>query len=1146
MASWTVCSALVLAAAPALLAETYSFENDFSPAANSETSVWSYRFQSNGVPNNLARDGSYELLPNPASNLSGIAELNGWSFLSNPVFAGLPMAAKNTSAVEGTDGRTLRVPAGQCTLHPSVAQLVVASWRAPRSGAVRVDFRFADLDRAAPDPADNGILWYVDKGDATGNLAGGSFGSGGESGQQTLTQVSVAEGDRIHFVIDPNGTAPANIYFDSTRLFAEIGYVADADFDFERDFSTAQNTETNTWSYRYQANGTPDNLARDGAYELLPNRVLGSSGMGGVNGWINAAGSYGELPVIARNFTDHPTNNGVSLVLPAGQCTLHPDVNQIVVASWLVPSNGTVRVDYRFSDLDSGSGDGVGWFVDLNTGAGNLASGSFDNGGDSGLLALPYINVQAGDRLNFIVDPNGSIGWDSTRLMARLTYVEPLRLFIARQDPGVRLSWTTSAPPAVVLQAAPFLEGPWDEVPMGYYLQEGSFRVCEERLTNGMRFYRLGLAASPGAPLQLTADGQLGPLAMAQGAPVVMTFKVDGADSSGWFAAATFVRQEQPVADGGTLTRLQWTGPDGLEATCEATRYADFEAVEWVWTLRNTGTAESGLLEGIQTVDVLCRAAAGGSNFVLHAARGGLATPQDYEPLTYDLATQSRVTLRAAGGRSSNLNLPFWNLESGGTGWVFGLGWSGQWKAELERVVGQGVRMRAGMERTQLRLHPGESIRSPRLLALAYQGGSLRGHNLLRRYIYRHVTPLLGGQKPLPAVWSDTWWSSGDGGGNSGSFATETNQAQLLRALGPLGIDYVVMDAGWYGTSPEWWNSVGTWTPRADHFPNGVTPLGPVAAAAGTRFGMWFEPERVVSGTALDQQHPEWLLRAPGAPNLLNLGLPAVREWFINMISNYVATVPLGWFRHDFNMDPLANWQAADTADRVGMTEIRYVEGLYYILDTLRGRFPDVFFEGCASGGRRVDLETIRRNHGYWSSDLFTYPVPNQNQTYGGSFWLPGCYRNETTLDLGSDTYHIRSIYGSSLCVGWDPRVAGFNTNLAIARIAEFKSLRHLFVGDYYPLLPWSTAETVWTGFQFHREDLEEGMAVLFRRSQSAQAQATVTLQGLTPGLTYALTFKDTGAVVTNTGAQLMHPLSLSINSAPGSALLTYKRLSSP
>ena len=126
--------------------------------------------------------------------------------------------------------------------------------------------------------------------------------------------------------------------------------------------------------------------------------------------------------------------------------------------------------------------------------------------------------------------------------------------------------------------------------------------------------------------------------------------------------------------------------------------------------------------------------------------------------------------------------------------------------------------------------------------------------------------------------------------------------------------------------------------------------------------------------------------------------------------------------------------------------------------------------------------------------------------------------------------------------MGWDPRVSGFNTNLAMARLAEFKSLRRLFVGDYYPLLPWSNEETVWAGFQFHREDLEEGMAVLFRRSQSAQTQTTVTLQGLTPTLNYELTFKDTGVVVTNTGAQWMHPLSVSITNVPGSALLTYRR----
>ena len=41
-------------------------------------------------------------------------------------------------------------------------------------------------------------------------------------------------------------------------------------------------------------------------------------------------------------------------------------------------------------------------------------------------------------------------------------------------------------------------------------------------------------------------------------------------------------------------------------------------------------------------------------------------------------------------------------------------------------------------------------------------------------------------------------------------------------------------------------------------------------------------------------------------------------------------------YRNDFNIDPLEFWRAADSPDRQGITEIRYVEGHYAMWDELR------------------------------------------------------------------------------------------------------------------------------------------------------------------------------------------------------------------
>ena len=50
------------------------------------------------------------------------------------------------------------------------------------------------------------------------------------------------------------------------------------------------------------------------------------------------------------------------------------------------------------------------------------------------------------------------------------------------------------------------------------------------------------------------------------------------------------------------------------------------------------------------------------------------------------------------------------------------------------------------MERTHLKLYPGEEIRTPRILLLFWHGDRTRGHNLWRRLILAHYTPRPNGQ----------------------------------------------------------------------------------------------------------------------------------------------------------------------------------------------------------------------------------------------------------------------------------------------------------------------------------------------------------------------------------------------------------------
>ena len=619
------------------------------------------------------------------------------------------------------------------------------------------------------------------------------------------------------------------------------------------------------------------------------------------------------------------------------------------------------------------------------------------------------------------------------------------------------------------------------------------------------------------------------------------SFVYDGKKSSEFLTNWKTNRVSKKLDANRTLSTITYLDEKtGLEVSCEVTEFADFPAIEWVVYFKNNGTVDSPFIDDIHALDMTIRSVDTKKPLILHSATGGVCTVGDYEPFETDLSPGKSTLLSSAGGRSSNRNLPFFNIEAGDRGIMVGIGWTGEWSANLAMDTAGNMSLIAGMPKTHLKLHAGEKIRSPRILVLTWEGERIRGHNLLRKFIYKHHTPLLAGKKPLPPTQCNTWFPVGDDGGK----ANEQNQIELLAAYQPLGIEYIVMDAGWYGETATWWSNVGTWIPRKDTFPNGIKPVGDVAKQVGIKFGMWFEPERVIPGTQLDKEHPDWLIKIDEQGNrLLNLGLPEAQKWFVEMVSSYIKDVPLGYYRQDFNMEPLPYWQKADEPDRIGMTEIKHIEGLYKIWDELMARFPDIMIEGCASGGRRIDLESISRCHTYWKTDLYGIAEANQGHIYGASLYIPGNYLNTPLFDLSDDPYIFRSQLGGALCLAWDPRRGDFDMTTAKARVDEFKQYRHLTIGDFYPLMPYNVKPDGWMAYQFHRDDLNEGMALIFRHGKSPYVAIDIILKGLSAEVDYELTFQDTGKKITAKGSELSEPIRIIIEKAPGSSMITYKKM---
>ena len=595
------------------------------------------------------------------------------------------------------------------------------------------------------------------------------------------------------------------------------------------------------------------------------------------------------------------------------------------------------------------------------------------------------------------------------------------------------------------------------------------------------------------------------------------------------------------------ITRL-WKDPaSGLEVTWEVTRFADFPAIDWVLRFANTGKVPTQVLGDIQALDLVLRCPLEkDAPYRLHRTNGAPANPTDFEPSQVILDRGRQQVLGGGGGRSSNRDFPFFKVETGDGSLIVAVGWSGQWRASLDCPDGETLRIRAGMERTAFHLEPGETVRSPRILLLHWTGDTLESNARFRRLIHEHYaarrrTASGSMETPLPILFSNTCFTRGGGWLNE---CNASNQISLINAYAPLGLQAVITDAGWF--EGGWPSGAGNWTPRKDAYPQGMAPVAAAALERGMVYGLWFEPERVVAGTWIDRNRPAWVLSAgkenPGTC-LLDMGNPEAREYFFGVVRSFMALPGFRVYRQDFNMDPLPYWRAsdADAPGREGIREIRYIEGLYAFWDRIAAEWPDSIREECASGGRRIDLETIQRMHIHQESDYWFDDDVDQAQIWGLSQYLPNSLFTTPISRLDDYTFH--STLATSLCIGWIADDPGFDAKRARKLLDRYREVRHLLVGSWYPLLPYSRDRKDWMASQYHRPDLGEGMILALRRGESPYRSVEVKLHGLEADASYEISLDSSGEKMVARGVDLLRRLHLSLPRPRSSDLITYRKV---
>lgn len=568
----------------------------------------------------------------------------------------------------------------------------------------------------------------------------------------------------------------------------------------------------------------------------------------------------------------------------------------------------------------------------------------------------------------------------------------------------------------------------------------------------------------------------------------------------------------------------------GLKASSQLVEFPGFPVVEWTVSLKNEGTRDTPIISDLAAIDTVLDLP---GDLTLFHNKGDNCTADSYAPLEDALAPCRPLHIANTGGRPTQTAFPYFNIGGADGGVLYALAWPGQWFSDFERLEKGGVRVRGGQENVHLVLHPGEEIRGPRVVLLFYTGDRLRAQNLWRAWMLAHNTPRPGGQLPpspeLAACSSHQFGEMIHADTASQKFFIDKYLERSMK------LDYWWMDAGWYKQT-EGWPQTGTWEVDEARFPGGLRPVSDHAHAKGVKTIVWFEPERVAPKTWLADEHPAWISGGKKG-GLLDLGNPEARTWLTGHVDDLITSEGIDLYRQDFNMDPLDAWRADEPKDRQGMREIRHVEGYLAYWDALRAKHPDMLIDSCASGGRRNDLETLRRAVPLLRSDYIMEPTGNQAQTWALASWFP-YYGTGTSK---TSPYEILSVLCPHFTACWDMRDDKLDYATLSGLVAKWKEFAPYFLADYYPLSPYTLATHDWIAWQFNDPAKRTGMVQAFRREANGQTTTTYRLHELDPAATYTLHDLNNLPLADAIGSDLMaQGLPITITAQPGATVITY------
>lgn len=196
---------------------------------------------------------------------------------------------------------------------------------------------------------------------------------------------------------------------------------------------------------------------------------------------------------------------------------------------------------------------------------------------------------------------------------------------------------------------------------------------------------------------------------------------------------------------------------------------------------------------------------------------------------------------------------------------------------------------------------------------------------------------------------------------------SEENTKKYAPVAKLAGARYYVIDCGWHDEveASKIYHYVGEWKESSVRFPSGIKKTADFIRSLGLKMGLWIEPEVVgfKNQKMIDYYGEDAFIKRNGKKvtvmnrHILDYRHPKVVEYMSETIRRMVEDYGAQYIKLDYNQDLGVGTDL--NSDSLGEGLESSAKAFSKWIRSMTEKYPDVVFEGCSSGGMRMDYKTL-------------------------------------------------------------------------------------------------------------------------------------------------------------------------------------------